>query len=183
MVCRRTGRPSGIRPKSVPTTEAVVGRPAVAQPPSQPPATGRTAAAARCRRASRRDREGAFMGIGGDDYSHRSDQRSSLRELSEVERGQRRSGVGHGHYVAKASGGWAIRVGSALQRTVDGANPRALNSTTSPLSNLGASQDRKATATDAGKQAAGKHSRRSRPCPWSAPCSTTTSWQSMIRER
>jgi hypothetical protein len=105
------------------------------------------------------------MGIGGDDYSHRSGQRSSLRELGEVERGQRRSGVGHGLCVAQASGGWAIRVGSALQRTVDGANPRALNSTTSPLSNLGASQDRKATATDAGKQAAGKHSRRSRPCP------------------
>jgi hypothetical protein len=100
------------------------------------------------------------MGIGGDDYSHRSDQRSSLRELSEVERGQRRSGVGHGHYVAKASGGWAIRVGSALQRTVDGTNPRALNSTTSPLSNPGASQDRRARATDAGE-----HSRRSRPCP------------------
>ena len=100
------------------------------------------------------------MGIGGDDYSHRSDQRSSLRELGEVERGQRRSGVGHGLCVAQASGGWAIRVGSALQRTVDGTNPRALNSTTSPLSNPGASQDRKATATDAGK-----HSGRSRPCP------------------
>ena len=82
-VCWRTGRPSGIRPKSAPTTEAVVGRPEVAQPASQPPATGRTAAAARCRRASRRDREGAFMGIGGRDYSHRSVQRSSLRELSE----------------------------------------------------------------------------------------------------
>ena len=85
-VCRRTGRPSGIRPKSVLATEAVVGRPAVAQPPSQPPATGRTAAAARFRRASRRDREGAFMGIGSGDYSHRSGQRSSLRELGQGHR-------------------------------------------------------------------------------------------------
>lgn len=100
------------------------------------------------------------MGISGDDYSHRSDQRSSLRELGEVERGQRRSGVGHGPSVAKASGGWAIRVGSALQHTVDGTNPRALNSTTFPLSDPGASQDRRARATDAGG-----HSRRSRPCP------------------
>ena len=45
------------------------------------------------------------MGIGGRDYSHRSGQRSSLRELGEVERGQRRSGVGHGPCVAQASGG------------------------------------------------------------------------------
>ena len=45
------------------------------------------------------------MGIGGGDYSHRWSQRSSLRELGEVERGQRRSGVGHGLCVAKASGG------------------------------------------------------------------------------
>ena len=74
------------------------------------------------------------MGIGSRDYSHRSSQRSSLRELGEVERGQRRSGVGHASCVAKASGGWAIRVGSALQRTIDGANPRALNSTTCPPS-------------------------------------------------
>ena len=54
------------------------------------------------------------MGIGSRDYSHRSSQRSSLRELGEVERGQRRSGVGHASCVAKASGGWAIRVGADL---------------------------------------------------------------------
>ena len=45
------------------------------------------------------------MEIGGRDYSHRSVQRSSLRELGEVERGQRRSGVGHAPCVAQASGG------------------------------------------------------------------------------
>lgn len=45
------------------------------------------------------------MEMGGRDYSHRSVQRSSLRELGEVEREQRRSGVGHAPCVAQASGG------------------------------------------------------------------------------
>ena len=96
------------------------------------------------------------MGIGGGDYSHRSSQRSSLRELGQ---GHREAVLHTVPASPKPPGGWAIRVGSALQRTVDGANPRALNSTTSPLSNPGASQDRRARATDAGG-----HSPREHPC-------------------
>ena len=77
---------TGIWPNGEETTEAVAGPAPDTQPPTPRVTRGRAEARAKDRSASRRDKEESFMGIGGSDYSHRSDQRSSLRHLGQGRR-------------------------------------------------------------------------------------------------